>query len=172
MARVASPQWFLLLLLIGARFSRETVAAQQPNWRVRWLPEAVSSMFRVSLASGHGFHPASKARTLGLFKPLRCCLGSVRRLDSPFMRHLLSFLFHRLAFARGFGCGDHFLGDFVWHEVVVRKLHRVAGAPLRHRGQVGGVAEHLGQRRSEEHTSELQSRQYLVCRLLLEKKKK
>src|SRR3712207_8892217 len=32
-----------------------------------------------------------------------------------------------------------------------------------HRGQLG---------RSEEHTSELQSRQYLVCRLLLEKKKK
>src|SRR3712207_7435608 len=29
----------------------------------------------------------------------------------------------------------------------------------------------LGGRRSEEHTSELQSRQYLVCRLLLEKKK-
>src|SRR3712207_7031457 len=29
-----------------------------------------------------------------------------------------------------------------------------------------------GARRSEEHTSELQSRQYLVCRLLLEKKKK
>src|SRR3712207_7422530 len=30
--------------------------------------------------------------------------------------------------------------------------------------------KHLG-KRSEEHTSELQSRQYLVCRLLLEKKK-
>src|SRR3712207_7903691 len=29
-----------------------------------------------------------------------------------------------------------------------------------------------GRERSEEHTSELQSRQYLVCRLLLEKKKK
>src|SRR5215217_6404428 len=29
-----------------------------------------------------------------------------------------------------------------------------------------------GKFRSEEHTSELQSRQYLVCRLLLEKKKK
>src|SRR3712207_7414242 len=28
-----------------------------------------------------------------------------------------------------------------------------------------------GRNRSEEHTSELQSRQYLVCRLLLEKKK-
>src|SRR3712207_7717996 len=40
------------------------------------------------------------------------------------------------------------------------------------------LADHQGvqllrvaQRRSEEHTSELQSRQYLVCRLLLEKKK-
>src|SRR3712207_8700329 len=32
--------------------------------------------------------------------------------------------------------------------------------------------ERLPRRRSEEHTSELQSRQYLVCRLLLEKKKK
>src|ERR1035437_10634294 len=30
----------------------------------------------------------------------------------------------------------------------------------------------LHNHRSEEHTSELQSRQYLVCRLLLEKKKK
>src|SRR3712207_8779647 len=34
----------------------------------------------------------------------------------------------------------------------------------------GEVEHDLG--RSEEHTSELQSRQYLVCRLLLEKKKK
>src|SRR3712207_8698708 len=31
---------------------------------------------------------------------------------------------------------------------------------------------HIERFRSEEHTSELQSRQYLVCRLLLEKKKK
>src|SRR3712207_7268739 len=36
-------------------------------------------------------------------------------------------------------------------------------------GQLGTVA--VGHERSEEHTSELQSRQYLVCRLLLEKKK-
>src|SRR3712207_7254694 len=38
------------------------------------------------------------------------------------------------------------------------------------RGVARGSAERVG--RSEEHTSELQSRQYLVCRLLLEKKKK
>src|SRR5438445_8095326 len=36
----------------------------------------------------------------------------------------------------------------------------------------GGHHDHLLCLRSEEHTSELQSRQYLVCRLLLEKKKK
>src|SRR3712207_7092127 len=34
------------------------------------------------------------------------------------------------------------------------------------------VPGHKPEWRSEEHTSELQSRQYLVCRLLLEKKKK
>src|SRR3712207_9497699 len=38
--------------------------------------------------------------------------------------------------------------------------------------KAGGLwAESLQRFRSEEHTSELQSRQYLVCRLLLEKKK-
>src|SRR3712207_7986542 len=36
---------------------------------------------------------------------------------------------------------------------------------------VTGVARAQVAGRSEEHTSELQSRQYLVCRLLLEKKK-
>src|SRR3712207_8060031 len=34
----------------------------------------------------------------------------------------------------------------------------------------GGIAAVGANQRSEEHTSELQSRQYLVCRLLLEKK--
>src|SRR3712207_8342342 len=34
----------------------------------------------------------------------------------------------------------------------------------------GHPRERVGGERSEEHTSELQSRQYLVCRLLLEKK--
>src|SRR5947209_17415926 len=39
------------------------------------------------------------------------------------------------------------------------------------RNEVEPSADH-NFKRSEEHTSELQSRQYLVCRLLLEKKKK
>src|SRR3712207_8682693 len=37
--------------------------------------------------------------------------------------------------------------------------------------QVMAIAQKVAGYRSEEHTSELQSRQYLVCRLLLEKKK-
>src|SRR3712207_8610583 len=40
------------------------------------------------------------------------------------------------------------------------------GRPL----PLGRRRRHLAAPRSEEHTSELQSRQYLVCRLLLEKK--
>src|SRR3712207_6871041 len=38
-------------------------------------------------------------------------------------------------------------------------------------GQLAGLREQPKGLRSAEHTSELQSRQYLVCRLLLEKKK-
>src|SRR3712207_7371935 len=42
----------------------------------------------------------------------------------------------------------------------------------RQSGWLLATARVLQEERSEEHTSELQSRQYLVCRLLLEKKKK
>src|SRR3712207_7682552 len=38
--------------------------------------------------------------------------------------------------------------------------------------QLRPLCQQVQHPRSEEHTSELQSRQYLVCRLLLEKKKK
>src|SRR3712207_8169293 len=50
-------------------------------------------------------------------------------------------------------------------------LHRALREPLtlRDRRQLRPL---LDDGRSEEHTSELQSRQYLVCRLLLEKKKR
>src|SRR3712207_7727762 len=49
---------------------------------------------------------------------------------------------------------------------VARELGGLPG-PVAHTPQSGRDVV-----RSEEHTSELQSRQYLVCRLLLEKKKK
>src|SRR2546422_5364054 len=54
-------------------------------------------------------------------------------------------------------------------------LERVADLGLGRLGlrreQIGRRHDHAGSR-SEEHTSELQSRLHLVCRLLLEKKKK
>src|SRR5438445_5648909 len=60
--------------------------------------------------------------------------------------------------------------------VVVGRAHDVEAGPRQGEGGERGRGEHTpgvgnGRRhRSEEHTSELQSRQYLVCRLLLEKK--
>src|SRR3712207_7560221 len=73
-----------------------------------------------------------------------------------------------------------------WDLAVHRAIYRAAGNPhledvlIRYDNlatrifclfldRLPTVDEHV---RSEEHTSELQSRQYLVCRLLLEKKKK
>src|SRR3712207_7035854 len=50
-------------------------------------------------------------------------------------------------------------------------IRRVQEAELDFYGQVLGFTPADDIERSEEHTSELQSRQYLVCRLLLEKKK-
>src|SRR3712207_7041445 len=54
-----------------------------------------------------------------------------------------------------------------WADGVAEVLRR-RGVPW-HVTRLGARAEYAF--RSEEHTSELQSRQYLVCRLLLEKKK-
>src|SRR3712207_7204707 len=68
---------------------------------------------------------------------------------------------------------------------VLKKLEPPDAVPLPQLAKDEGISEatlHTRRRdarskgrllpRSEEHTSELQSRQYLVCRLLLEKKKK
>src|SRR3712207_8851515 len=45
-----------------------------------------------------------------------------------------------------------------------------SNAATTRRPAAGAKSNRSGLHRSEEHTSELQSRQYLVCRLLLEKK--
>src|SRR5437870_6514193 len=51
------------------------------------------------------------------------------------------------------------------------RLNSIAFCPLNNRNGSPLCRSHLRPRRSEEHTSELQSRGHLVCRLLLEKKK-
>src|SRR3712207_7676742 len=50
-----------------------------------------------------------------------------------------------------------------------RQRDEILGTARRQRDEI--LAQAQAEARSEEHTSELQSRQYLVCRLLLEKKK-
>src|SRR3712207_9071647 len=76
-----------------------------------------------------------------------------------YVEHALHALRHdALLLLGGLGRGGGAAGGLVAH------LHR--DHHLVHDDRHGSAL------RSEEHTSELQSRQYLVCRLLLEKKKK
>src|SRR3712207_8218700 len=77
-------------------------------------------------------------------------------------------LFRSPAVGRGHGARDR-VARLRVH--VRRRRYRAAralAAPHRH---LDAQRPDRGGARSEEHTSELQSRQYLVCRLLLEKKK-
>src|SRR3712207_9426077 len=98
---------------------------------------------------------------------------------TPWCSHMISFIF--------------FFNDTATTEIYTLSLHdalpispRPGGAAPGRRGPVLGAPrrrlprrrrgggrdrDRHRPRRSEEHTSELQSRQYLVCRLLLEKKK-
>src|SRR2546422_6507680 len=74
--------------------------------------------------------------------------------------------------SRGVEEADPHLVDAARHpgrrqvQVDAERLHHVGGPTERRHGAVAV----LGHPRSEEHTSELQSRLHLVCRLLLEKK--
>src|SRR3712207_7363220 len=67
-----------------------------------------------------------------------------------------------------------FAFTFSWNEflyaLVLLQTKDKMTAPIGLTAYAVGDVTYWGQR-SEEHTSELQSRQYLVCRLLLEKKK-
>src|SRR5437764_9673317 len=72
-------------------------------------------------------------------------------------------LFRSEAIVGGFG---RFRGESVC--IIGQEKGATTESRLKHNF---GMARPEGYRRSEEHTSELQSPMYLVCRLLLEKKK-
>src|SRR5690554_7638551 len=63
------------------------------------------------------------------------------------------------------GCGKTTTGR------TIIKLYRPTDGTVKFNGKTIGAGYSGNLRRSEEHTSELQSRPHLVCRLLLEKKK-
>src|SRR5207249_9998474 len=97
--------------------------------------------------------------------------------SSPTHRHFPSFPTRRssdLAFSRGEPVRLHDDGRAARVDMGVRSARRVEARKFRSGNSVSRhefLGELLGALRSEEHTSELQSRFDLVCRLLLEKKK-
>src|SRR3712207_8048873 len=86
---------------------------------------------------------------------------------STLLPYTTLFRSFRFALAVGLAIGTvGFAAEGVWSQFGLPwgwPVHMVVGA------MPWVVAGSLGAGRSEEHTSELQSRQYLVCRLLLEK---
>src|SRR5947209_17494398 len=92
------------------------------------------------------------------------------------LSYFMCFLIHFLLFFFFF-----FFNDTATTEIYTLSLHDALPISTRRfeeyllAAQSGIEVQEFSQAdsmRSEEHTSELQSRQYLVCRLLLEKKKK
>src|SRR5947209_16803417 len=79
---------------------------------------------------------------------------------------------HAVSSHQGHAVGDHRCSGLGDRPALSRvgRTGRLAAADLA-AGDDLAVPRHA-RARSEEHTSELQSRQYLVCRLLLEKKNK
>src|SRR2546422_10928284 len=99
---------------------------------------------------------------------MRACLLSCFVVSSCLLRLSFFFFFNDTATTEIYTLSLHDALPICPAEPVLRRVLAAAGAPT----QVGDVVllRHLA--RSEEHTSELQSRLHLVCRLLLEKKKK
>src|SRR2546430_6915325 len=76
-------------------------------------------------------------------------------------------LFRSLNYAsQGSGTTSHLTGEMFKSLAGVRITH------VPYKGSAPALTDLLAGQRSEEHTSELQSQSNLVCRLLLEKKKK
>src|SRR5687768_17801913 len=92
-------------------------------------------------------HPLPPRSTLFPYTTLFRSVAAITRLDSPG--------------APGCTIATPGCGEAVWHAAATPPVSRTMER------RVGLVTS-----RSEEHTSELQSRLHLVCRLLLEKKKK
>src|SRR5690606_39307453 len=93
-----------------------------------------------------------------------------REVDDPARPHELASFgdehtpdLYLIRFA-GFGISSHVVGEAILEHQCDTLAHHAYG--------IDCVHQRINVRRSEEHTSELQSRENLVCRLLLEKKNK
>src|SRR3712207_3841902 len=128
---------------------------------------------------------AAEIRRRGTFAEVACCFWK----EEPSMRDALLF-FQTPAIKEVFVVPNFISEGYFTQTVIPRELELSGRVTERIDGQVWNYCEPVGNHplmtellmqrareiapgvpRSEEHTSELQSRQYLVCRLLLEKKK-
>src|SRR3712207_8324573 len=92
-------------------------------------------------------------------RPPRSTLFPYTTLFRSGIERFMDFIFYQATAVNGF---DQF-GHYLRAGLIVNTCSQYTNEPQ------PGCSSRYG--RSEEHTSELQSRQYLVCRLLLEKKK-
>src|SRR3712207_1761957 len=121
-----------------------------------------------------GLHAVAQRRSArwGLFKPFQVVGGPAATVPSGRCNRPLSRVWT-------YSCSRGLLASFagLGRRAAVCAFHwatvaRYSILPLRVAALRRSSREIVPGSRSEEHTSELQSRQYLVCRLLLEKKHK
>src|SRR5258708_31690077 len=157
------------------RIHRPLDSAQPPVWRRRSHTEAV----RLCPGNPRAVVPRRRAKALGERRhaqvfvkvwtlrviqvvqyPSQFSLIAQRQLHCKFETLLKSNRIHLRSFAV-----SHRVGKMWGQHPLANR--RSGAVPRPRRGW-----RHAAARRSEEHTSELQSPDHLVCRLLLEKKKK
>src|SRR5690606_22454841 len=129
----------------------------------RRLPRSAPSATCTATGRSRGARLRDSARTRGDPSLLSLSCAAFRRRLSSLVSHVQRIV---ARIRRKFGEPAHF-------RVEGLQVAAEAGQQPPEAGQQVGIGADRGQvGRSEEHTSELQSRENLVCRLLLEKKKK
>src|SRR2546423_4235021 len=124
---------------------------------------------RFLLGNLHGFDPARHALPGAQLLALdRWVLARTRTLQAEVLEAYRNYIFH-LIYQKVHNFCSVDLGGFYLDVIKDRMYTTPAAGAARRSAQT--VMFHIAER-SEEHTSELQSLAYLVCRLLLEKKKK
>src|SRR5690625_5648358 len=127
-----------------------------------------------------GTGPAGAVLTAQLAEFPGISVCAVDRRTEPLARgHADGVACRTVEMFEAFGLADTLVREALWINETTFWSVNETGAGITRTGVVQDVADGLSEfphvivnQRSEEHTSELQSRGHLVCRLLLEKKKK
>src|SRR2546429_4054958 len=162
-------QKLLQIILIGQPELRELLARNE----LRQLAQRITGRYHLN--------PLSRGETGAYVRHRLRVAGATADILSPHALNEVFRLSHGVPRVINIVCDRSLLGAYSLHR------HRVTAALVRSAASevfgrriaphwlpwaLGGTLAERPRQRSEEHTSELQSRLHLVCRLLLEKKKK